>query len=83
MSPGIGKKQQRSHKETKGTAENTANGHLWLRLQRAKDQWLPVVVDWPVGLAALDDFLCTLARAGARGLAPRWLNGTDYASRLK
>lgn len=57
----IGKQQSR-----KGTAENTANGIMGSF--RGKDQWLPIVVDWPVGLAALDDFLAHLQELEREGL---------------
>ena len=57
----IGKQQSR-----KGTAENTANGIMGSF--RGKDQWLPIVVDWPVGLAALEDFLAHLQTLEREGL---------------
>lgn len=57
----IGKQQSR-----KGTAENTVNGIMGSF--RGKDQWLPIVVDWPVGLAALDDFLTHLQELEREGL---------------
>ena len=57
----IGKQQSR-----KGTAENTANGIMVSF--RVKDQWAPIVVEWPVGLTALEDFLAHLQALEREGL---------------
>jgi len=48
------------------TAANRANGIMGAF--RGKDQWLPIVVDWPAGLDALDDFLEHLSQLEEEGL---------------
>ena len=50
----------------KGTSENTANGIMGGF--RLKDQWAPLVVDWPTGLAGLGDFLTHLQALQREGL---------------
>ncbi len=48
------------------TAESRANGIMGSF--RGKDQWRPIVVDWPIGLAALDDYLEHLSQLQTEGL---------------
>ncbi|MEO1830718.1 MAG: ATP-binding protein [Pseudomonas sp.] len=50
----------------KGTAENIANGIMGGF--RLKDQWSPLVADWPTGLAGLGDFLAHLQALQREGL---------------
>ncbi|WP_081697544.1 ATP-binding protein [Marinobacter sp. ES-1] len=55
-------KEQARH----STASNRANNIMGAF--RGKDQWLPVVVDWPTGLDALDDYLEYLNQLETEGL---------------
>lgn len=48
------------------TAASKANGIMGAF--RGRDQWLPITVDWPTGLDALDDFLDHLKQLETEGL---------------
>ncbi|MGV0036772.1 MAG: ATP-binding protein [Candidatus Azotimanducaceae bacterium WSBS_2022_MAG_OTU7] len=43
------------YRNSKATAENTANGIMVS--YRSKDKWTPIAADWPTGLAGMVDFL--------------------------
>tara|TARA_R110001599_G_scaffold348751_1_gene576299 strand:- start:2753 stop:6130 length:3378 start_codon:yes stop_codon:yes gene_type:complete len=53
-------------RSSQSTAESRANGIMGLF--RGKDQWRPIVLDWPTGLAALANFLEHLNQLQSEGL---------------